>query len=182
MHSKKTAPAESGVARRRSRALGFVPTFGKVHPGLGRRRKREDLCLEGGCQHRAWARGGRVEPLDFGQGGFIFVGEAIPLADPLQIHDIVGSKHGEGPPDAVMQRLAESATRMVTQGLQATLRGASRGDVVEAKDLAEGRDGLEHGRVVGLPLLGRLSKRLGGLIKSSLELCEQPKQKTSNTS
>jgi hypothetical protein len=27
--------------------------------------------------------------------------------------------------------------RMVTQGLQATLRGASRGDVVEAKDPAE---------------------------------------------
>jgi hypothetical protein len=102
MHSKKTAPAESGVARRRSRALGFVPTLSKVCPGLGRRRKREDLYLKGGCQHRARARGGRVEPLDFGQGGFIFVGEAIPLADPLQIHDIVGSKHGEGPPDAVM--------------------------------------------------------------------------------
>ena len=124
MHSKKTALAESGVARRRSRALGFVPTFGKVCPGLGRRHKREDLCLEGGRQHCAWARGGRVEPLDFRQGGFIFVGVAIPLADPLQIHDIVGSKHGEGPPDAVMQRLTESATRVVAQGLQATLRGA----------------------------------------------------------
>jgi hypothetical protein len=37
-----------------------------------------------------------------------------------------------------MQRLIESAARVVTQGLQATLRGASRGDVVEAKDLAEG--------------------------------------------
>jgi hypothetical protein len=75
----------------------------------------------------------------------------------------------------VMQRLAESATRMVTQGLQATLMGASRGDVVKAKDPAEGRDGLGHGRVVGLPLLGRLSK-------GRLELCEQPKRKTSNTS
>jgi hypothetical protein len=117
MHSKKTAPAESGVTRRRSRALGFVPTLGKIRPGLGRRCKREDLCLEGGCQHHAWARGGRVEPLDFGQGGFIFVGEAIPLVDPLQIHVIVGSEHDEGPPDAVMQRLVESATRMVTQGL-----------------------------------------------------------------
>jgi hypothetical protein len=85
----------------------------------------------------------------------------------------VGSEHGEGPPDAVMQRLAESATRMVTQGLQATLRGASRGDVVKAKDPAEGRDSLGH---------GRLSKRLGGLIKGRLELCEQPKRKTSNTS
>jgi hypothetical protein len=94
----------------------------------------------------------------------------------------VGSKHGEGPPDAVMQSLAESATRMVAQGLHATLRGASRGDVVKAKDPAEGRDGLGHRRVVSLPLLGRLSKRLGGLTKGRLELCEQPKRKTSNTS
>jgi hypothetical protein len=94
----------------------------------------------------------------------------------------LGSEHGEGPPDAVMQRLAESAARMVTQGLQATLRGASRGHVIETKDPAEGRDGLGHGRMVGLPLLGRLSKRLGRLIKGRLELCEQPKQKTSDTS
>jgi hypothetical protein len=36
--------------------------------------------------------------------------------------------------------------------------------------------------VVGLPLLGRLSKRPGGLIKGRLELCEQPKRKASNTS
>jgi hypothetical protein len=71
---------------------------------------------------------------------------------------------------------------MVTQGLQATLRGASRGDVAEAKDPAEVRDGLRHGRLVGLPLLGRLSKRPGGLIKGRLELCEQPKRKASNTS
>jgi hypothetical protein len=82
----------------------------------------------------------------------------------------------------VMQRLAKSAMRMVTQGLQATLRGASRGDVVEAEDPTEGRDGLEHGRTVGFPLLGRLSKRPGGLIKGRLELWEQPKRKTSNTS
>jgi hypothetical protein len=102
VHSKETAPAELGVARGRSRAFGFVPAFGKVHPGFGRRRRREDLCLEGGRQHCAWARDGHVEPLDFSQGGFIFVREAIPLADPLQIHDIVGSKHGEGPPDAMV--------------------------------------------------------------------------------
>jgi hypothetical protein len=95
MHSKKIASAKSDVARRRSRAPGFIPTLGKVRPGLGRRRRREDLYLEGGCHHY-------VEPLDFSQGGFIFVREAIPLADPLQIHDVVGSKHGEGPPDAVM--------------------------------------------------------------------------------
>jgi hypothetical protein len=94
----------------------------------------------------------------------------------------MGSEHDEGPPDAVMQRLAESVARMVTQDLQATLREASRGDVVEAKDLAEGRDGLGHGRVVGLPLLGHLSKRLGGLIKGRLELCKQPKRKISNMS
>jgi hypothetical protein len=99
---RKIAPARSDVVRRRSRALGFIPTLGKVRPGLGRRRRREDLCLEGGCQHRARAHGGRVEPLDFSQGGFIFVREAIPLADLLHIHDVVGSKHGEGPPDAVM--------------------------------------------------------------------------------
>ncbi len=81
-----------------------------------------------------------------------------------------------------MQSLVESATRMVAQGLQVTLRGASRGDVVKAKDPTEGRDGLRHGRMVGLPLLGRLSKRLSGLTKGRLELCEQPKRKTSNTS
>jgi hypothetical protein len=94
----------------------------------------------------------------------------------------VGSEHGEGPPDAVMQRLTESTARVVTQGLQATLRGASRGDVVGTKDPAEGRDGLGHGRVVGFPLLGCMGKCLGGLIKGRLELCKQLKQKTSNMS
>jgi hypothetical protein len=79
----------------------------------------------------------------------------------------VGSEHGEGLPDAVMQRLVESVARVVTQGLQATLRGASRGDIVETKDPAEGRDGLGHGRVVGLLLLGRLGKCLGGLIEGN---------------
>jgi hypothetical protein len=75
---------------------------------------------------------------------------------------------------------------MIAQGLQATLRGASLGDVAEAKDPAEARDGLGHGRVVGLPLLGCpgkcLGKRLGGLIKGGLELCERPERKISNTS
>ena len=102
MHSKETAPTELGVARGRSRAFGFVPTLGKVHPGFGRRRRWEDLYFEGGRQHCARTRGGRVEPLDFSQGGFIFVRKAIPLTDPLQIHDVVGSEHGEGPPDAVV--------------------------------------------------------------------------------
>jgi hypothetical protein len=36
--------------------------------------------------------------------------------------------------------------------------------------------------MVGLPLLGRLGKRPGGLIKGRLELCEQPERKASNTS
>jgi hypothetical protein len=36
--------------------------------------------------------------------------------------------------------------------------------------------------VVGLPLLSRLGKRPGGLIKGRLELCEQLERKASNTS
>jgi hypothetical protein len=71
---------------------------------------------------------------------------------------------------------------VVIQGLQATLRGTPRGDVIETKDTAEGRDSLGHGHVVGLPLLGRLGKCLGGLIEGRLELCKQSKQKSSNTS
>jgi hypothetical protein len=69
---------------------------------------------------------------------------------------------------------------VVTEGLQATLGGASRGDVVKIKDLAEGRDSLGHGHTVGLPLLSRLGKCLGGLIEGRLELCKQPKQNSSN--
>jgi hypothetical protein len=100
--------AEPGIARGRSSTLGFistlsaVSTLGEVRPGLRRRRKWKDFHLEGGRQHRAWARGGHVKPLNFGQGSFIFVGKTVPLADPLQIHIIVGSEHGEGPPNAVM--------------------------------------------------------------------------------
>ena len=47
---------------------------------------------------------------------------------------------------------------MAAQGPQVTLGGATRGDIIEVKGLEKGRDGLGHGRVVGLPLLGRLSK------------------------
>jgi hypothetical protein len=43
--------------------------------------------------------------------------KAVPVADPLQIHIVVGSKHDKGPPNVMMQRLAESAARVVTQGL-----------------------------------------------------------------
>jgi hypothetical protein len=121
-------------------------------------------------------RGGRIKPLNFGQGSFIFVGKAVPLADPLQIHIVVGSEHGEGPPNPVTQRLVESVARVVTQGLQATLGGAPRGDIIKTKDLAEGRDSLGHGHAVGLLLLSRLGKWLGGLVEGRLELCKQPKQ------
>jgi hypothetical protein len=50
--------------------------------------------------------------------------------------------------------------------------GAARGDVVKTKGLAEGRNGLGHGRAVSLLLLDRLGKRLAvldGLVKSRIE-------------
>jgi hypothetical protein len=86
----------------------------------------------------------------------------------------VGSEDGEGPPNAVVQRPAESAAHMATQGPQVTLGGATRGDVVEAEGPAKGQDSLRHGHVVGLLLLSRLGKRLAvldGLVKSRLEPC-----------
>jgi hypothetical protein len=61
---------------------------------------------------------------------------------------------------------------VVTQGLQATLGGTSRRDVVKTKDLAEGRDSLGHGRAVGLLLLSRLGECLGGLVEGRHELCK----------
>jgi hypothetical protein len=70
--SKQTAPAESGIARGRSGTLGFVSTLGAVStlgeiwPVPGRRRERKDLHLEEGRLHRAWARDGRVKPLNLG--------------------------------------------------------------------------------------------------------------------
>jgi hypothetical protein len=72
----------------------------------------------------------------------------------------------------MVQRPVESAAHVAAQGPQATLGGAARGDVVETKGPAEGRDGLGHGHAVGLLLLSRLGKRLAvldGLIKSCLE-------------
>jgi hypothetical protein len=159
------------MARGRSNTLGFVSTLsaastlGEIRPDLGRRRKRKDFHLEEGRQHRAWALDGRVKPLNFGQGIFIFVEKTVPLADPLQIHIVVGSEHDKGPPNAVMQRLVESAAHMAAQGLQATLGGAFRGDVVKTKDLAEGRDSFRHGHAIGLLLLSRLGKCLGGLVE-----------------
>jgi hypothetical protein len=98
------------------------------------------------------------------------------LADPLQIHVVVGSEDGEGPPNAVVQRPTESAAHMAAQGPQVTLGGATRGDVVEAKGPAKSRDSLGHGHTVGLLLLSRLGKRLAvldGLVKSRLEPCRQ---------
>jgi hypothetical protein len=90
---------------------------------------------------------------------------------------VVGSEDGEGPPNTMVQRPVESAAHMAAQGLQVTLGGATRGDVVEAKGLAKGRDSLGHGHAVGLLLLSRLGKRLAvldGLVKSRLEPCRQP--------
>jgi hypothetical protein len=46
--------------------LGTVSTLGEIWPDLGWRRGQKDLHLEGGRQHRAWARDGRVKPLDLG--------------------------------------------------------------------------------------------------------------------
>jgi hypothetical protein len=61
---------------------------------------------------------------------------------------------------------------VASQGPQAALGGAARGDIVEAKGPAEGRDGLGHGHAVRLLLLGRMGKRLAvldGLVKSRLK-------------
>jgi hypothetical protein len=66
---------------------------------------------------------------------------------------------------------------MAAQGPQVTLGGATQGDVIEAKGLAESRDSLGHGHAVGLLLLSRLGKCLAildGLVKSRLEPCRQP--------
>jgi hypothetical protein len=68
---RQTVPAGSDIGRA---TLGVVSTLGKIWPGPRRRRRRKDLHLKGGRQHRAWARRGRVKPLDLGQRRLIFVG------------------------------------------------------------------------------------------------------------
>jgi hypothetical protein len=76
----------------------------------------------------------------------------------------------------MVQRPTKSAAHMAAQGPQMTLGGATRGDAVEAKGLAESRDGLGHSHTLGLLLLSRLGKRLtvlDGLAKSHLEPCRQ---------
>ena len=60
VHPTETVPTELGVASGRSRAFSSVPAFGKVHLGFRRRRRREDLHLEGRCQHSARAIAARV--------------------------------------------------------------------------------------------------------------------------
>jgi hypothetical protein len=102
VHPTETVPKELSVASGRSRAFSSVPAFGKVHLGFRRRRRRADLRLEGGRQNCARTRGDRVKPLDFCQGSFVFIRKTIPLTNSLQVHNVVGSKHGEGPPDAVV--------------------------------------------------------------------------------
>jgi hypothetical protein len=100
--NKNFSNKELGAALGRSRALSSAPAVGKVHLSFRRRRRGKDLRLEGGRQHRARTRGDRVEPLDFRQGSFVFVRKTIPLANPLQVHNVMGSEHGEGPSDAVV--------------------------------------------------------------------------------
>jgi hypothetical protein len=84
----------------------------------------------------------------------------------------VGSEDGEGPPNVVVQRPTEYDAHVADQGPQATLGGAARGNVAEAKGPAERRDGLGHSHAVGLLLLSYLGKRLAvldGLVKRGLE-------------
>jgi hypothetical protein len=54
-HYRQTLPAGSDINRGSNRTLGVVSTFGGIWPGLGRRRGRKDLHLEGGGQHQARA-------------------------------------------------------------------------------------------------------------------------------
>jgi hypothetical protein len=54
-HYRQTLPAGSDINRGSSSTLGVVSTFGGIWPGLGRRRGRKDLHLEGGGQHQARA-------------------------------------------------------------------------------------------------------------------------------
>jgi hypothetical protein len=63
---RQAVPAGSGIGRGRSGTLDVVSTLGKIWPGPRRRREWKDLHLEGGRQHRAWALGSRVKPLDLG--------------------------------------------------------------------------------------------------------------------
>jgi hypothetical protein len=72
---------------------------------------------------------------------------------------------------------------MAAQGPQMTLGGATRGDAVEAKGLAESRDGLGHGHALGLLLLSRLSKRPtvpDGLVKEPSQTLQTAGQHSSD--
>jgi hypothetical protein len=148
--------AESGPARTATRAEGSPPQRRKPASHLGPRQPRQ-------------ASGpGLRQPL--------LRRVSSTLANPLQIHVVVGSEYGEGPPNVVVQRPVESVTHMAAQGPQMTLGGATRGDAVEAEGLAESRDGVGHGHALGLLLLNRLGKRLAvldRLVKSRLEPCRQ---------
>jgi hypothetical protein len=62
-YCRQTVPAGSDIG---GSTLGVVSTLGKIWPGPRRRHERKDLHLKGGRQHRAWARHGRVKPLDLG--------------------------------------------------------------------------------------------------------------------
>jgi hypothetical protein len=128
---KQIVPVGSDIGRGRSSTLGVISTLGRIWPGLRRRHGRKDLHLKGGSQHCTWALDGRVKPRDC----------------------------GEGPPNAVVQRPAESVAHMAAQGPQMTLGGATQGDAIEAKGLTESQDGLGHGHALGLLPLSRLGKQ-----------------------
>ena len=53
-HYRQTVPAGSDINR------GSSSTVGGIRPGLGQQHGREDLHLEGRCQHRTWAIAARV--------------------------------------------------------------------------------------------------------------------------
>jgi hypothetical protein len=59
-HYRQTVPAGSDDSRGSSSTLGIDSTFGGIRPGLGQQHGREDLHLEGRCQHRTWAIAARV--------------------------------------------------------------------------------------------------------------------------
>jgi hypothetical protein len=65
LRQNQASPGGSGTLGFVS-TLGAASTLGEIWPGPGRRRERMDLHLEGGRQHRAWARDDRVKPLNLG--------------------------------------------------------------------------------------------------------------------
>jgi hypothetical protein len=59
-HYIQTVPVGSDVSRGSSSNLGIDSTFGGNRPSLGWQHGREDLHLDGRCQHRTWAIAARA--------------------------------------------------------------------------------------------------------------------------